>query len=202
MATRSADWESIYRAAELAPWEVGRPQAAVVRLAEAGLLSSGRVLDAGCGTGDHTLLAALQGADATGVDCSATAIGRARRKAGERGVSARFEVGDVLDLAGLGTSFDTVVDVGMFHVLDDEERRRYVESLASVTEPGGTCYLMCFSDRQAGALGPRRVRQEELVEAFAEGWTMADIAGTTFAIAPRFGGEAHAWLATIHRAAH
>ncbi|WP_416986252.1 class I SAM-dependent methyltransferase [Streptomyces sp. T028] len=200
MATRSADWDSIYRATEQAPWETGRPQEAIVRLAESGLLS-GRVLDAGCGTGEHTLLAALHGADATGIDCSATAIGRARRKADERGLKVRLETGDVLDLALLGTTFDTVVDVGMFHVLDDEERRQYVSSLTSVTEPGGTCHLMCFSDRQPGALGPRRIAQAELRQAFDEGWEMVDIAPATFAVAPQFGRKAHAWLATIRRTA-
>ncbi|GGN18979.1 transferase [Streptomyces fuscichromogenes] len=200
MVTRSADWDSIYQASEQAPWEAGRPQEAFVRLAESGLLS-GRVLDAGCGTGDHTLLAALHGAEATGIDCSATAVGRARRKADERGLKVRLEVGDVLDLGSLGTTFDTVVDVGMFHVLDDEERRRYVDSLTSVTEPGGTCHLMCFSDRQPGALGPRRIAQAELRRAFDAGWEVAGIVPETFAIAPRFGTQAHAWLATIRRAA-
>ncbi|MEW1779698.1 class I SAM-dependent methyltransferase [Streptomyces sp. NPDC086777] len=200
MATRSADWDSIYRATEQAPWEAGRPQEALVRLAESGLLS-GRVLDAGCGTGDHALLAAEHGGDVTGIDCSATAIARARRKAAERGLKVRFETGDVLDLAQLGTTFDTVVDVGMFHVLDDEERRLYVRSLTSVTEPGGTCHLMCFSDRQPGALGPRRITQAELREAFADGWEMLGIAPETFAVAPQFGRKGHAWLAAIRRTA-
>lgn len=201
MATRSADWDAIYRAAEQAPWECGRPQEAFVRLAGSGQLS-GRVLDAGCGTGEHTLLAALHGADATGVDCSETAVGRARRKAEERGLKVRLETGDVFDLDALGTTFDTVIDVGMFHVLDDEERRRYVSSLTSVTEPGGTCHLMCFSDRQPGALGPRRIAQGELREAFEEGWEVVDVVPETFEVAPQFGRKAHAWLATIRRTAN
>ena len=199
MATHSADWDSIYRASDLAPWDVGRPQTAVIRLAEAGLLS-GRVLDAGCGTGEHALLAArFKAAEVTGIDCSVTAVGRARRKAEHRGLKARFESGDVLEIARFGITFDTIIDVGMFHVLDDDDRRRYVDSLASVTEPGGTCYLMCFSDRQPGALGPRRIHRDELIQAFTEGWTIADIRPEEFAIAPQFGGAAQAWLATIRR---
>jgi cyclopropane fatty-acyl-phospholipid synthase-like methyltransferase len=198
MATQSADWDSIYQATELAPWDVGRPQEAFTRLAESGLLS-GQVLDAGCGTGEHTLLAAAHGAEATGVDCSAIAIGRARQKADERGIKARFETADALDLAQSGMTFDTIIDVGMFHVLDDKERKRYVASLTSTTEIGGTCYLLCFSDRQPGWLGPRRVRQEELVRVFSDGWVVTDIVAETFAISLRLGGRAHAWLATIRR---
>jgi SAM-dependent methyltransferase len=36
------------------PWEIGRPQPALAELAEAGALR-GRVLDVGCGTGEHAL---------------------------------------------------------------------------------------------------------------------------------------------------
>ena len=39
------------------PWDIGRPQPAFLALAEAGALR-GRVLDVGCGTGEHTLMAA------------------------------------------------------------------------------------------------------------------------------------------------
>src|SRR5258708_12231071 len=48
-------WDEAY-ARGAAPWDIGRPQAAFVRLADSGLLR-GRVLDSGCGTGEHPLLA-------------------------------------------------------------------------------------------------------------------------------------------------
>ena len=192
-------WDDSYAATTPAPWDIGRPQPAFVRLAEQGLLA-GRVLDAGCGTGEQTLLAAAHGADAVGVDVSGLAVRRAREKAAERGVVARFEVGDALRLADLGLTFDTIMDSGVFHVFDDEDRARYVTSLASVLRPGGSCYLMCFSDRQPGDWGPRRVRQNELVTAFADGWTVIGIAADTFTINPGLGSPvAQAWLATIRR---
>ena len=72
-------WDGAYAASTPAPWDIGLPQPAFVRLAEQGLLS-GRVLDSGCGTGEHTLLAAAHGADATGVDVSGRAIQRARER--------------------------------------------------------------------------------------------------------------------------
>jgi hypothetical protein len=40
---------------------------------------------------------------------------------------------------------------------------------APVLRPGGTCALLCFSDRQPGDMGPRRIRQDELREAFRDG---------------------------------
>ncbi len=195
-------WDEAYTASAPAPWDIGRPQPAFLRLAEQGLLS-GRVLDSGCGTGEHTLLAASGGADAIGIDVSARAIERARAKATERGVSARFEVADALRLSDLGLTFDTVIDSGVFHVFDDENRARYVESLASVLRPGGNCYLMCFSDRQPGDSGPRRVRQDELRAAFSDGWTITSIEAETFELNPGLGITfAQAWLAAIHRITH
>src|SRR4051812_42789961 len=53
-------------------------------------------------------------------------------------------------------TFDRVIDSGLFHVFDDEDRARYVTSLATVLRSGGSCYLMCFSDRQPGDWGPSR----------------------------------------------
>jgi cyclopropane fatty-acyl-phospholipid synthase-like methyltransferase len=200
MTAQPGDWDAVYReGGPPPPWDIGRPQPAFVRLADSGLLG-GRVLDAGCGTGEHALLAAEHGADAMGVDLSPRAIEQARRKAAERSVPARFEVGDALNLEQLGLSVDTVIDSGLFHVLDDQGRARYVTSLASVTSSGGTCYLMCFSDRQPGDMGPRRVSKDELKQAFSDGWTTTDIAAETFAVDRGSGAAtAQAWLATIRR---
>ncbi|PRC49539.1 SAM-dependent methyltransferase, partial [Mycobacterium sp. ITM-2017-0098] len=49
------------------PWVIGEPQQAVVDLERAGLIT-GRVLDVGCGTGEHTILLAAAGYDVLGVD--------------------------------------------------------------------------------------------------------------------------------------
>jgi cyclopropane fatty-acyl-phospholipid synthase-like methyltransferase len=191
-------WDAVYVADEPPPWDIGRPQPVFVRLADQGLFG-GALLDSGCGTGENTMLAARHGADALGVDVSPNAIAQARRKAAERGSAARFEVADVLDLGRLGLTFDTVIDSGVFHVFDDGDRARYVTSLASVTRPGATCYLMCFSDHQPGDAGPRRVSQDELTAAFSDGWTVDSITAETFAINFEGRSEAQAWLATIQR---
>jgi SAM-dependent methyltransferase len=179
------------------PWDIGRPQPMFAALAEEGALR-GRVLDAGCGTGEHALMAASRGLDATGVDASPRAIEIARRKASERGVTARFLVWDALELADLHEQFDTVIDSGLFHVFDDERWTRYVSSLATVVDPGGQVLLACFSDRQPGDWGPRRVHQSELRRAFADGWRIESLEPAQFEVnldPPR----AEAWLARITR---
>jgi len=154
-------WDDAYAASTPAPWDIGRPQPAFVRLAEQGLLG-GRVLDSGCGTGEQTLLAAAHGADATGIDVSGLAIRRAREKAAERGLVARFEIGDALRLADLGLTFDAIIDSGVFHVFDDEDRAPFVASLAGAVRSGGHYFMLCFGDEEPPGWGPRRVTQREI----------------------------------------
>jgi SAM-dependent methyltransferase len=193
-------WDDAYTGSVPAPWDIDRPQPVFVRLAEEGKLS-GHVLDAGCGTGEQVLLAASDGAaDALGIDLSPAAIERARAKAVERGIKARFEVGDALNLGALGSRFDTLIDSGLFHVFSDEDRARYVASLATALKPGGHLYLMCFSDRQPGDFGPRRVREDELRAAFSDGWDVESITAEGFEVKRQFMNEmAQAWLAVVRR---
>jgi len=182
-----------------APWDTGEPQPAVVRLADAGGFT-GRVLDAGCGTGENALHLAARGLSVLGVDVAPTAVARAREKAALRGLDTGFEVADALALGPLGRVFETVLDCGLFHTFDSDERRDYVASLAAVTRPGGRLHLLCFSDVGAG-LGPHPVSEQELRAAFPDssGWRVETLRPER--CLTRFHGEAGApaWLATLRR---
>jgi cyclopropane fatty-acyl-phospholipid synthase-like methyltransferase len=198
LADGAHDWDDSYAGAS-PPWDIGRPQPAFARLAEAGALT-GELLDAGCGTGEHTILAARHNARALGVDVSSRAIELARHKADERGVQASFEVLDALLLAALGRSFNTIVDSGLFHVFDHGTRARYVTAVHAVLRPGGHLHLMCFSDREPGDWGPRRVSERELRAAFSSGWRIDSLAPDRFDINPGLGTlTAEAWLADLLR---
>ncbi|TMC53381.1 MAG: class I SAM-dependent methyltransferase [Chloroflexi bacterium] len=196
MAERPS-WNSEYEGSP--PWDIGRPQPDFVRLADAGKLA-GQVLDVGCGTGEQVMLAATHGAEALGVDIAELAIQRAREKAQERGILATFQVGDVMHLDRLGRQFDVITDSGLFHVFSDSERPAFVSSLRSALRPGGTYYMMCFSDEQPGDWGPRRVSKAEIRASFTDGWSVRSIEPAQFAIAIAIESErAQAWLATIER---
>src|SRR5215471_1883797 len=147
------EWDASYTADTSPPWDIGRPQPAFVRLANEGRLI-GRLLDAGCGTGENALLAASRGAEVTGIDVAPTAIARARAKASERGLTVRFEVADALDLGRLGLTADTVIDSGVFHVFGDDDRARYVASLAAVLRPGRRLLPHVLRRSAARDLGP------------------------------------------------
>ena len=180
------------------PWDIGAPQPAFAHLAADGRLR-GRVLDAGCGTGEHVLLAASVGCEAVGLDIAPSAIRLAEAKATERRLQARFIVGDARHLGSLGERFDVVLDCGLFHVFDDEDRPPFVESLAQVVRPGGRYFMLCFSDDEPPGWGPRRITQAEILTAFATGWDVESIEPTELRVTIRT-EPVRAWFATIRRA--
>ena len=191
-------WDASYRDGP-APWDVGHPQPAIARLAAAGGFA-GAVLDAGCGTGENALHLASLGLSVLGVDVAETALAIARAKADERGLEVEFAAADALRLGRLGRRFATVLDCGLFHTFDGDERPGYVASLASVTERNGTLYVLCFRD-EGPDTGPHPVSQQELRAAFdpSRGWKVAAIEPDR--VQTRFHDDngAPAWLATVKR---
>jgi SAM-dependent methyltransferase len=179
------------------PWEIGHPQRALAELLEAGAVR-GRVLDVGCGTGEHALLAASMGLEATGIDAAPTAIEIARRKAAERGLAARFDVRDALDLGALAQRFDTVIDSALFHVFSDDALPRYEAGLREVLAVGGRYLMICFSDRQPPGYGPRRVRREDIEAVFGAGWRIDAIEPATLEVTIDQAGV-RAWRVEITR---
>lgn len=184
------------------PWDIDTPQPVFVQAADR---IAGSVLDAGCGTGENALFFAEQGRRVVGIDFLDKPIAEARRKANERGLEATFFVMDALDLGGLTERFDSAIDCGLFHVLSDEDRRRYVGGLAHVVKPSGRLFLLCFSDKEPPGDGPRRVSEEELWEAFAEGWEVESIEAARFEVRPDLAGVhfseggPHAWFCVARR---
>ncbi len=158
------DFEASYRDGD-APWDIGRPQGEIVALAEAGLIV-GSVLDIGCGTGENALYLAGRGHAVFGLDGSNTAIERARQKAAVQKLPAQFHAWDALELGRLRKSFETVIDVGLFHVFSNPDRRRYAESLAEVTASGSDLFILCWSTEEPPGPGPRRVDEYEIRDAF------------------------------------
>jgi len=150
------------------PWDIGRAQPEMVALEDAATFGP-RVLDIGCGTGEVALFLASRGHEVLGIDGVDSAIVQARVKAKERGLNARFVVGDVLGLLPTleGRPFDAVVDVGFFHALSDEQRTTLAEELVDTVAPGGVYVMLCFSDRVPGAFGPRRVSEAEIRSVFS-----------------------------------
>src|SRR6516225_7985434 len=194
-------FEAMY--AGQAPWDIGKPQKPFLAVADR---ITGSVLDAGCGTGDTALYFAGRGCQVMGIDFIEEAIRRAQGKAAERGLQVTFLVKDALTLKDRSERFDNVIDSGLVHVFSDEDRRPYVEGLATVLKPGGRLFLLCFSDEEPGTQGPRRVSKQELHDAFAQGWLIESIEPTRAEVRPDLKdltfseGGPKAWFVVVRRA--
>ena len=183
------------------PWDIGRAQQAFIDAADR---ITGRVLDAGCGTGENALFFAERGCNVTGVDFLPGPIAAAQAKAAQRNLPVRFLQHDATELPALNETFETVVDCGLFHVFHDDDRAAYVSGLETVLEPGGCLFLQCFSDREREGEGPRRITEAALRETFGTGWQMESLTATRFEVRPETDlgftdGGPHAWFAVMRR---
>ena len=158
------------------PWVIGEPQPAVVELEKVGLIR-GKVLDVGCGTGEHTILLTRLGYDVLGIDFAPEADEQARRNAEANGVEARFEVADAMNLPG-EPRYDTIVDSALFHIFDDTDRPKYVASLHNACRPGGIVVVLALSDQGRG-FGPE-VSGETIRDAFGDGWELEALEPATY----------------------
>ena len=183
-------------------WEIGRPQKAFINAADQ---ITGSILDAGCGTGENAFYFASRGQKVTGIDFLEEPINRAKQKATERGLTATFLVMDALALKDLPEVFDNVTDSGLFHFFSDDDRRRYVEGMATVLKPGGRLFFLCFSDEEPGEQGPRRVSRMEIEGVFSEGWTIEAIEPSRYEVRPDpndisfSDGGPKAWFVVVRR---
>jgi len=164
------------------PWDIGQAQPRVMELEALGGFA-GEVLDIGCGLGDNAIYLASRGHSVTGLDGSPAAIEQARSRAAQAGVSVTFAVADATNLTGYDGHFDTVVDSGLYHCLDDDGREAYAAGLYRATRPGARWHLYCFSDGNVnGIVAPiRSVSEVSLRDTLtANGWRIDFIGPTTY----------------------
>jgi 2-polyprenyl-3-methyl-5-hydroxy-6-metoxy-1,4-benzoquinol methylase len=176
---------------------IDRVQLALTELAGSGAFA-GRVLDVGCGTGEHALFAASLGLDVTAIDTSVNAISTAKYKARDRGLEVRFIVGDPRGLESLGENFDTVIDAGFFCRLDAPERAAYSSRLRSVVRAHGRAFLLCPREGMTDGVNKTTISENELRSMFAEDWRLDAIDEVGMSL-PRLDDDVAAWRVSITR---
>ncbi len=164
-------WEKVYSRKENS-FDVNEPDEWIVELEAQGKIS-GLVLDSGCGTGGNSLYLAAKGHSVVGISISLKAIERAKEKAAEKEIAnAKFLQLNIFKLTGYDDKFGTVIDVGCFHSLHEDDRKKYVSMLKNACKSGAVIFLRAFSTANAKRKGYRgpQVPDEQIRVAFSKGW--------------------------------
>jgi SAM-dependent methyltransferase len=190
-------WDERYEKTNV-PWDTGVPDPLLIEFMQASSLTSGRVLEVGCGTGTNAIWLASRGFDVLGIDISPRAIAQAVAKVA--GESVRFEVMDFFDPALTG-SFELVFDRGVMHLFDDlPAQAKFAERVAELLSPTGV-WLSIIGSTEGPARdhGPPRRSARDLVAAIEPLLEILDLRSTEFHA--NIPSKAAAWLLQArHRA--
>ena len=102
---------------------------------------TGRVLDAGVGTGRNMPYYPAE-ALVAGIDFSAAMLARARRQRARLGIDVELLERDICDTGLPDRYFDAVVATFLFCVLDDSLQLPALSELARITRPGGEIRIL------------------------------------------------------------
>jgi SAM-dependent methyltransferase len=117
---------------------------------------SKRVLDLGCGTGEHTRFLNSLGCEVVGVDRSESMVRKAKEETVPKGVA--FLLGDIRELPSLVTSrFGMAIALGntLTGLVEDEDLKTFLSGLRAVTEPGALFLFQILNYKRIFSRGIR-----------------------------------------------
>lgn len=137
-------WEKTYRDPNVSTF-APRPDRNLAEYAHL-LTVPSKVLDVGCGEGRNAVYLAELGHVVDAFDLSEAGIVKARTIAEARGLSIRFEVGDIATYR-IEKEYDVIVSTGVLHLPEKVDRDAFMEQMRQCTKPGGYHFIGVFTNR-------------------------------------------------------
>ena len=119
-----------------------------------------KVLEVGCGTGANVIFLAQEGCDVTGIDGSRVGLNLANQRLIEKGLRARLDQGDAMDLPYSDASFDCVLDIECIYANSLNDSRRIVNEIHRVLKPNGLFFSKTFMTGTSGEATGRKDAKE------------------------------------------
>ena len=123
----------------------------------------GRVLDAGCGNGNHVVFLAEQGFDVYGVDISEEAIEIASAWLQRKGLEANLKVGDVVKLPFENQYFDVVVSHGVLDHVPFSESKKAMQEIRRVSADGAYIYITLRSTEDSEYIRGQEIEKNTFI---------------------------------------
>ena len=162
---KQVEMDKIYRNMPLEeiPWNIETPPDVLVELVESEKVKPCKTIDLGCGAGNYAIYLASIGFDVTGIDISPSAIKTAKENAKKKRVKCNFLVADAIgDLDEVKETFDFAYDWELLHHIYPEKRKKYVENVYRILNPGRKYLSVCFSERDPQFGGSGKYRETPL----------------------------------------
>jgi SAM-dependent methyltransferase len=138
-------WTEFYRERDKEiPFFKNVPDENLVCYLNSGLLTSGKVLELGCGPGRNAIYLARNGWEVDAVDVSETSLQWAKERAEESDVSIRFIHKNIFDLDIEEGKYDLIYDSGCFHHIAPHRRLSYTKLINRALKQSGHFALTSF----------------------------------------------------------
>ncbi len=146
------DWDNFYSDRDRkVPFFVNHPDENLVEYFETKMVSSGKVLDLGCGPGRNALYLAENGFLVDAVDQSEEGLNWAKERSVEKKMHVNFIKDNIFEMNFEEGTYDLVYDSGCFHHIPPHRRMNYINLVQRALKPGGYFALTCFVE--GGELG-------------------------------------------------
>ena len=109
-----------------------------------------RVLDLGCGSGNHSWFFAREGFSVTGIDASPTAIQYVKDRFLDENLKGEFLLMSIEELSSLEGSFDLILDRQVLYTLDFAGAKRALEQVRRLLADGGLHFSFFYNKEHPG----------------------------------------------------